>query len=156
MATITINARPQNNVGSTPWGNAHALRYRLDTASNGAAFAASSGAPIQSGDKVRLGLIPAGSELLDCYTIVSDGIDGFTAQIGFEYADGVDDAKAPQAVDYFNAGADFKNPARINSPSAKAPVVLQKDAWLILTATAGATGAGRADIVVLAAATGRL
>ncbi|WP_313561486.1 hypothetical protein [Diaphorobacter nitroreducens] len=64
MATITKKSNPRINVGATPWGNAHGLQYTLQTASNGGAFGADTGAAIASGDKVRLGVIPAGSTLL--------------------------------------------------------------------------------------------
>ena len=66
MATITQkNHNARNNVGATPWGNAHGLHYTLQTAANGSVVGGDSAAAVASGDKVRIGVIPGGSNLLD-------------------------------------------------------------------------------------------
>ena len=156
MATITKKVNPRVNVGATPWGNAHGLQYTLQTASNGGAFAADTGAPIASGDKVRLGLIPAGSTLLDSQAIVSTA---FTAAVvgdlGFEYADGVDSAAVPQDAQYFGAALVLNATGRLRNATTKAPVTLPKDAWLVLT-TGGAANAkaARLDVLLSVAAEG--
>ncbi len=156
MATITKKFNPRNSVGSTPWGNAHGLLYTLATAANGGAIGADSLAPIAAADKVRLGLIPAGSSLLDSQVIVSTA---FTAAVvgnlGFEYADGVDSAAVPQDAAYFGTALVLNATGRLRNATAKAPVTLPKDAWLVLT-TAGATNAkaARLDVVLDVASEG--
>ena len=42
MATITQKFNPRLNVGATPWGNAHGLKYTLETGATGAALNADS------------------------------------------------------------------------------------------------------------------
>ncbi len=156
MATITKKFNPRNSVGATPWGNAHGLVYPLATAANGGAVGADSPAPIASGDKVRLGLIPAGSSLLDSQVIVSTA---FTAAVvgnlGFEYADGVDSTAVPQDAAYFGTALVLNATGRLRNATAKAPITLPKDAWLVLT-TAGAANAkaARLDVVLNVAAEG--
>ena len=156
MATITKKFNPRNSVGATPWGNAHGLVYPLATAANGGAVGADSPAPIAAGDKVRLGLIPAGSSLLDSQVIVSTA---FTAAVvgdlGFEYADGVDSTAVPQDAAYFGTALVLNATGRLRNATAKAPITLPKDAWLVLT-TAGAANAkaARLDVVLNVAAEG--
>ncbi len=157
MATITKKVNPRVNVGATPWGNAHGLQYTLQTASNGGAFAADTGAAIASGDKVRLGVIPAGSTLLDSVVTVSTGFTALvTGDIGFEYVDGVDSTAVPQDADYFGAAVALNTAGVYRKATTTAPVTLPKDAWLIIT-TAGAANAkaARADVVLTVASEGR-
>lgn len=154
MATISKTHNPRVNVGATPWGNAHVLHYTLATASNGGLLNASSAAPIASGDKVILGLIPGGSVLADCTVLTSEPIAGLEGKLGFEYVDGQDDARVPQDAEYFAAAAALTDKGRKRTESDKAPVTLPKDAYLVLTATAGATGAGRADVLLTVASEG--
>lgn len=156
MATITKTANPRVNVGATPWGNAHGLLYTLLTAANGGAVGADSNAPLAIGDKVRLGVIPAGSTLLDSQAIVSTGMTAnVIGDLGFEYVDGVDDAAVPQKADYFANDAVLSAGARLRNATPNAPVTLPKDAWLVLT-TAGAANAkaSRIDVVLSLASEG--
>ena len=157
MATITKKSNPRINVGATPWGNAHGLQYTLQTASNGGAFGADTGVAIASGDKVRLGVIPAGSTLLDSVVTVSTGFTALvTGDIGFEYVDGVDSTTVPQDADYFGAAVALNTAGVYRKATTTAPVTLPKDAWLIIT-TAGAANAkaARADVVLTVASEGR-
>lgn len=156
MATITKKPNPRIQVGATPWGNAHGLQYTLATASTGAAIGADSNAAIASGDKVRLGIIPAGSTLLDSAITVSTGFTALvTGDIGFEYVDGVDSAAVPQDDDYFANDVALNTAGVYRKSTTTAPVTLPKDAWLILT-TAGAANAkaARADVVLSVASEG--
>ena len=156
MATITKKVNPRVNVGATPWGNAHGLLYTLQTAANGGAIGADSGAAIAQGDKVRLGVIPAGSTLLDSVVTVSTGMTAsVTGDLGFEYVDGVDSAAVPQDADYFAAAAALNTAAVLRKNATTAPVTLPKDAWLILT-TGGAANAkaSRVDVALLVASEG--
>ena len=156
MATITKKSNPRINVGATPWGNAHGLQYTLQTASNGGAFGADTGAAIASGDKVRLGVIPAGSTLLDSQIIVSTAMTAaVVGDLGFEYEDGVDSTAVPQDADYFGAALVLNATGRLRNATTNPPVTLPKDAWLVLT-TGGAANAkaSRVDVVLTVASEG--
>lgn len=157
MATITKKTNPRVNVGATPWGNAHGLQYTLQTASNGGAFGADTGAPIASGDKVRLGVIPAGSTLLDSQVIVSTAMTAaVVGNLGFEYVDGVNSAEVPQDANYFGAALVLNATGRLRNTTTNPPVTLPKDAWLVLT-TGGAANAkaSRVDVVLTVASEGQ-
>lgn len=156
MATITKKPNPRTQVGATPWGNAHGLQYTLATAASGAAIGADSNAAIASGDKVRLGRIPAGSALLDSTVTVSTGFTALvTGDLGFEYVDGVDSTAVPQDAAYFANDAAINTAGVYRKATTTAPVTLPKDAWLILT-TAGANNAkaARLDVVLSVASEG--
>jgi hypothetical protein len=157
MATITQKFNPRLNVGATPWGNAHGLKYTLETGATGAALNADSTAAIAIADKVRIGVIPAGTTLLDSLAILSVAMTAaVTGKIGFEYVDGVDVAAVPQDDDYFlAAGQSLATAARLRNVTTNASVTLPKDAWLILT-TAGAANAkaSKLDFIVFGASEG--
>lgn len=156
MATITKAQDPHLNVGSTPWGNARVLPFTLATNSSGAAIASDSTAAIASGDKVRLGIIPAGTTLVDSLVIVSTAFTALvTGDLGFEYVDGVDSTAVPQDADYFGATLDLNDPGRLRNATTNKPVTLPKDAWLVLT-TGGAANAkaARLDALLTVATTG--
>ena len=157
MATITQKFNPRLNVGATPWGNAHGLKYTLETNTAGAAIGSDSTAAIASGDKVRIGVIPAGTSLLDSLAILSVAMTAsVTGKIGFEYVDGVDSTSVPQDDDYFlAAGQSLATAARLRNATTNAAVTLPKDAWLILT-TAGAANAkaSKLDFIVFGASEG--
>ena len=142
MATITQKFNPRLNVGATPWGNTHGLKYTLETNAAGAVVNSNSAAAIAIGDKVRIGVIPAGTSLLDSLVILSVAAAASeTSKIGFEYVDGVDSTAVPQDDDYFMvAGQSLATAARLRNATTNAAVTLPKDAWLILT-TAGAANA---------------
>ena len=158
MATITQkNHNARNNVGATPWGNANGLHYTLQTAANGSVVGGDSAAAVASGDKVRIGVIPGGSNLLDSLAVVSVGMTAtITGNLGFEYVDGVNDTKVPQDDDYFGAALNLATAARLRNATTNAPVTLPKDAYLILT-TAAATNAkaSRSDVVLTVASEGQ-
>ena len=158
MAIVTSTSKHRNQLGATPWGNLNALMFTLQTNVAGGATDADSAAPLAVGDKVRLGVLPAGSTLVDSQAVVSTALTAaVTGNLGFEYVDGVDDAKVPQDAAYFGAALDLATAARLRNATAKAPVTLPKDAFLVLT-TAGAANdkAGRVDVVVQAISTGAL
>lgn len=157
MATITKNTKDLAvSLGSTPYGNLSALHYKAQTNAAGAVLGADSSAPVASGDKVRVGVLPAGFKLVDSEVIVSDAwTASVTANLGFEYVDGVDDATAPQNATYFGAALAVNAVGRLRNATNNAPVTLQKEAWLILT-TDGAANASASvtDIVVFGIAEG--
>lgn len=159
MATIELKYNPRTNVGATPWGNEHGLQYTLTTNSIGAAVGSNSAAALAIADKVILGRIPAGSVLNDALMIVSTTFTAsVTGTLGFEYADGVDDADVPQDADYFAAaGMVLTTAARLRQSTAVAPVTLPKDANLVLV-IAGAANAkvARLDVILHVASEGVL
>ncbi len=157
MPTITQKFNPRLNVGATPWGNAHGLKYTLETNASGAAINSNSTAAIALGDKVRIGVIPAGTSLLDSLAILSVAMTAsVTGKIGFEYVDGIDVTAVPQDDDYFlAAGQSLATAARLRNATTNAVVTLPKDAWLILT-TAGAANAkaSKLDFILFGASEG--
>lgn len=158
MATITKNPRNyDNSLGSTPWGNLAALHYNLKTnTAGGVEGSDASTTAVASGDKIRVGYIPAGMKLIDSEVIVSDAFTAsVTANVGFEYADGVDSAEVPQDAAYFGSALAINATGRLRNATSNKVVTLPKDAWLIVT-TGGAAhnSAADADIVIFGIAQG--
>lgn len=153
MATITSKkGLKANRFGGTPYGNRTVHKFSAETAANGSLIDADVLTAIASGDKLRLGILPAGFELHDSLTIVSTAwTASVTGKLGFEYADGVDDTQTkadeearpyvPQDDDYFGAAIALNaaGRTRANNNTVR-PVTLPKDAFLILT-TGGAANA---------------
>ncbi len=158
MSIVTTQQKHGNLLGSTPWGNLNALHFILKTGANGGALEADSNAPLAVGDKVRMGVIPAGSTLVDAMAVVSTGLTATVkGDLGFEYVDGVDVAKTPQDSAYFGAALDLAAAARLRNTSTKAPVTLPKDAYLVLTTSGAANAkAARVDVVLQVISTGAL
>ena len=142
MATITLKGIGINQFGGvTSEGNVTTLRATLKTNAAGAPIDANSAAAIAIGDKLILQSLPKGMLLEDAQVIISTAMTAsVTGSLGFEYADGVDSAVVPQDAAYFGAGLVLSSAARLRCATAKAPVVLEKTANLILT-TAGAVNA---------------
>lgn len=157
MATITKKkVLNQKQFGGTPYGNKTVLEFNLTTNSSGAAVDSDVATGIASGDKVRLGVLPAGFRMDDSQIIVSDAFTAsVTANLGFEYVDGVDSAAVPQSATYFGSAVAINTAGRYRNATTNAPVTLPKDAYLILT-TGGAANAavGVADIFVEGVLTG--
>lgn len=151
MPTVTINQfRTRQFGGATAaYGNVTTLPFPLKTNAIGAAIGADSVAAIGLGDKVVLGVLPAGMRLDDSQLIVSVAMTALvTGTIGFEYDDGVDHAAVPQDAAYFGTGLVLNATGRLRNATAKAPVVLPKPAKLILV-TAGAANAKASQIDLL-------
>jgi hypothetical protein len=80
--------------------------------------------------------------------------DAFTAattcKLGFAYVDGVDSTAVPQDDDYFSASVATNAAGRyVANNTAVAPVILPKDAYLIITvAGADHASAGVMDVIV--------
>lgn len=156
MATITKSQYQKRTFGDVPYGNLAHISEKLETNASGAALDSDSAAAIASGDKVKLTLLPAGMKLLDSVTTVSTAFTAsVTGNLGFEYADGVDSAAVPQDASYFGSALAINTAGVYRKNTAKAPVTLPKDAWLILT-TGGAANAkaARADVTVIGELTG--
>lgn len=75
--------------GFSPYGNLTVLRFGYDTNRIGAVISSDTQTPVAAGDKVYVGTVPQG------FVLVS--LTG--PALGFEYADGVNDAGVPQSVD---------------------------------------------------------
>jgi hypothetical protein len=146
MATITKNTKDNSvQLGSVPYGNKVSLPYTVKTNASGAVAGSDSNAAVASGDKIRVGLLPAGIKFYDSQVIVSDAFTAsVTANLGFEYVDGVDDASAPQSATQFGSALAINAAGRLRNATSNKPVTLQKDAWLILT-TGGAAHNTAAD-----------
>lgn len=151
MATITKKRLQDANNFAAECGNSVVQTYSLASNSSGAAVGSDSTAAIGNGDKVRIGILPAGLRLDDALAIVSDAFTALvTADIGFEYMDGVDATNVPQDADYFGAAFTLHTAGRYPAKNtAVRPVVLPKPAWLIVT-TGGAANAavGVLDVIV--------
>lgn len=150
MATITKSRLNQARQHSAPYGNKFADTFRYETNSSGVALVSDAAAATAINDKVRLGIIEAGTVLLDATVVVSDAFAASTtADIGFEYVDGVDSTAVPQDADYFFAGQATSSTALARKATATAPVRLPKDAYLVLTRKGAADSAvGILDVIV--------
>jgi hypothetical protein len=83
--------------------------------------------------------------------IISDAFAASTTcKIGFQYVDGVDSTAVPQNdAFFFAAGTVLSSLARLVNSATVAPVVLPKDAYLILTnAGANHSAVGILDVIV--------
>lgn len=151
MATITKKrVLSDAQFGGVPYGNRTVLSFNLTSNATGAAVDSDTTAAIGNGDKVRLGLLPAGFLLQDAVAIVSDAFTASViADIGFEYVDGVDSTAVPQSANYFFNDLAVNATGRTRMTLANAPVKLPKDAYLIVT-TAGAANAsvGVMDVLI--------
>lgn len=142
MATITkkkvLNLK---QFGGVPYGNRAVLDYNLTTNATGAFIDSDTATGIALGDKVRLGVLPAGFRITDSQAIVSTAFTALvTANLGFEYVDGVDSAAVPQSATYLGSALVLNAVGRLRNATTAAPITLPKDAYLILT-TAGAANA---------------
>jgi hypothetical protein len=158
VATVTKkNVRTAQQHGGVPYGNHSVLPFKLKTTSAGVLSDGDASAAIGINDVVRIGVIPAGFNIQDSLAIVSDAFTATsTADIGFEYVDGVDDANVPQDPDYFNAALAINAVGRTRAANtAVKPVVLPKDAYLIVTNKVAAQASiGELDVLVYGIATG--
>lgn len=153
MATITKKkVLTEQQFGGVPYGNKTSLSFTFETDAAGKyANSDTPGTAVGIGDKVRIGVLPAGMRLEDSLAIVSDAFTATsTGKLGFEYVDGVDSAAVPQDDDYFNAAITLATLGRFPANNtAVRPVVLPKDAYLILTNQVAAQNVvGQLDVIV--------
>lgn len=158
MTTVTKSrAKRLAQFGGVPYGNATALRFNLTTNASGVLVDSDQTTALVQTNVVRLGILPAGFEIHDAVSIVSDAFTAATtADIGFQYVDGVDVAAVPEDADYFDAALDTAAQGRTRAANlAVAPITLPKDAYLILTiGGADHASAGVLDIIVNGVGTG--
>lgn len=152
MATYTkkLLSNPPRTTGS-PYGDVVALPFNLTTNSSGVVANSDNTTALQAADIVRLGVLPAGTRLLDSITVVSDAFSATTTMdLGFTYVDGVDSTAVPQDADYFAAAVALSSTAIARKATVTAPVTLPKDAWLVLTNnTAAQAVVGVLDITII-------
>lgn len=150
MPTVTKNRLPAARQFSAPYGNVWSDDFTYATNASGVAVDSNAAGATAVNDVVRIGLIEAGTILNGAEVIISDAFTASTtADIGFLYVDGVDDTAVPQDAAYFFAAVSTASTARINSNTAKAPVRLAKDAYVVLTRKgANDASVGVLDLVV--------
>ncbi|ADY99433.1 hypothetical protein NMBM01240355_0906 [Neisseria meningitidis M01-240355] len=137
-----------NRFGGVPYGNMAVEHYRIVAKEDGTILGADAYGPPKADDVLVLGVLEQGFRLDDAQIIVKTGMaSGVTADVGFVYADGADDANVPQDAAYFASAADFASAARIRCQSAKL-VTLPKQALLTVTLK-GADSKAAADIDIL-------
>lgn len=158
MATVTKKrVKTAQQHGGVPYGNNSVLPFQFKTDSSGVFTDSDTTTAVGATDKVILGVIPAGFNIQDSLAIISDAFTAsITADVGFEYVDGVDDTAVPQDVDYFNNSLNLATAGRTRQANtAVAPIILPKDAYLILTNEVAAhASAGQLDILIYGIATG--
>lgn len=148
MAKIHVKNNGGNRFGGVPYGNMAVEHYRIVAKEDGTILGADAYGPPKADDVLVLGVLEQGFRLDDAQIIVKTGMSsGITADVGFVYADGADDANVPQDAAYFASAADFASAARIRCQSAKL-VTLPKQALLTVTLK-GAASAKAADIDIL-------
>lgn len=151
MSTVTKNRIRQAPQYSGPSGNKFAKVFRFNVSASGVCPDSDLATAVQVNDVVRIGILQAGLELHDALAVVSDAFAASTtADIGFAYVDGVDSTAVPQDADYFFAALATSSAGRTRATNtAVAPVVLPKDAYLIVTRKGAADSAmGVLDVIV--------
>ena len=152
MATVTKKGLNSVVVYASVHGNSWHETYTFQTTAAGVFANSDKATAVVQTDVVRLGIIPAGIELIDCLSICSDAFTvGATHKLGFQYVDGVDSSAVPQDDDYFYAALAATVGRTPANNTASRPVVLPKDCYLILTvnaATADHAAVGIYDFVI--------
>lgn len=157
MATTTkknAHNSPDPGFGGVAYGNVFTLKFDFDTDSNGYFLDSDKPATaVANGEVIVLGVIPAGTRLLDCKVFVSDAFTGSsTGKLGFKYKDGTDVTAVPQDDDFFFAATSIASTGVIRKTNVTPPVTIPKDAYLILTNEGAAqAAAGVMDIEIIGA-----
>lgn len=151
MTTINTNGMAsQQRLGGAPWGNAWKSQYNFTTDASGIDQNSDLTTAVQSGDVVRLGILPAGLIMHDMLLIISDAFTASTtASVGFLYCDGVDVTTAAQDAAYFVSAKATDATSVSRKTGVKAPIQLPKDAYLVLTIGGAAhASVGVLDVIV--------
>lgn len=151
MANVKKNGINRHYYGGTPYGNSTLHAFSFETDADGVFVDSSQDSAVQIDDVVKIGVLPAGTQLIDSLSVVSDAFTASaTADVGFAYVDGVDDADVPEDADYFNAALAINTEGRtVAGNVAVVPVILPKDAYLTLTmAGAALAEVGKLDVIV--------
>lgn len=151
MATIKKKFIGEQQFGGMAlYGNLTTYRASLETDAAGKTVNTDVAAALAVNDVVVLEKLPQGMVLEDAQLIVSNAMKtGVTGDLGFVYVDGVDSTAVPQDAAYFLSGASLETAARLRANTAKAPVKLPKEAYLVLTIKGAANDeASRIDVIV--------
>ena len=151
MATVKTYPLSGQFGGAARYGNLSTLRYLLETNASGVVLHSNAGEALAVDDVVSFEYpLPAGFLVEDVQVIVSAAFgDDVTANVGFAYADGVNDDDYPQDATAFGSALVLSAAGRIRTSSSKALFRLPKDAYLTVTLKgADAEAAGKAQIVV--------
>jgi hypothetical protein len=147
--------------GGVPFGNTWQQKFHFETNASGVmvkdgAADSDKATAIQSGDVVRIGILPAGLEMQDIQSTISDAFAASTtASIGFLYVDGVDDTTYAQDAAYFASALSTASTGVSRKTGVKAPLTLPKDAYLTLTiGGADHSTVGIMDVIVFGRNTG--
>ena len=149
MATVTkYNLNPTHS--GVPFGNAWVDVFNLTTNSSGVLVDSSQTTALAIADVITLGVIPAGTKIIDAMAIVSDAFTASaTADIGFKYVDGTDVTAVPQDDNYFFNDLALDSAATTRKTLITTPLTLPKDAYVTLTlAGANLAAVGIIDIVI--------
>lgn len=159
MANVTKDGvRTARQFGGVPYGNAWRGVFRFATNASGVMVDSDQATAVVQTNVVRIGVLPAGLQLHESLSIVSDAFTALTTcKLGFAYVDGVDVTATPQDDDYFSASVTTHTAGRYAANNlAVTPVTLPKDAYLILTvAGADHAAAGVMDVIVSGVHTGQ-
>lgn len=144
-------SRAAGRHAGTPYGDMVAYEYSFATNASGVPADSDSTAALTAADTIKLGIIPAGTRLLDMVAVVSDAFTATaTCKLGFAYVDGVDVTAVPQDADYFIAALDLNALAVVRKTNATRPITLPKDAYLVLDLDVATLGAvGQLDINII-------
>ncbi|MFG0381094.1 hypothetical protein ACF8C6_09035 [Pseudomonas sp. zbq_18] len=151
MSTAKIQPRGGQFGGAARYGNLTTLRYTLETNASGVPANSQQATALQINDVVQFEYpLPAGFLIEDVQVIVSDHFGAsVTGDLGFAYADGVDDASLPQSATAFGSALALSAAARLRTTAASKLKALPKDAYLILTIKGAAVAqVGVAQVVV--------
>ncbi len=146
-----------NQFGGAPYGNLTVLPFNITTDSSGIWVDGDSQAAPTAADELLIGILPAGTKLMDALMIVSDAFTAATTcKVGFRYVDGVDSTSVPQNATYFTASLVLNAVGRYRADNtAVAPVTLPKDAYLVIDWDAATNAVvGVADILIMGVLTG--
>ena len=117
MATVTKNKAhklPDPPFGGVPYGNTTKAVFNFSTNASGVLVGSDQATAVADTDVVVLGVLSAGTQLIDALAIVSDAFTASTTMdVGFLYVDGVDSAAVPQDADYFFDGASTASTGRL-------------------------------------------
>ena len=155
-ALNNVNMLPQQaHIGSSPDGDMTSLHYTIYSNASGiivdgsGVLNSNDASAVASGDIIQLGVIPQGFKMYNVDMIVSTAASASaTASIGFAYTDGVDVTATPQNATFGFSAKTIATAAYLRQDQPNPPVVLPKDAYLILT-NGGATWAKACQIDVV-------
>ncbi len=124
--------------------------YELQTDSSGILVGSSASAALAIADKIRVAFLNDGFEVTDAAALVSTAAgQAATANIGFEYVDGVDDSSYPQSATAFFSALALNSAARTRTTSAKVIRPLPKPADLTVTIAGAALSSALVAQIVL-------